>query len=262
MQSRKVTLTVPFPKVDLEKIARDVAKTVVDATDSLIEYLYSVVSAGLRNISRRFRKRSGGDVQIRPLNKFGETRKKRLNPQVLKISKVLLLIGATVVVIVGLSRLVGRIGGTSSSNKACVASAKAVQGINREFSFPLRNGNNEEVSQIKYLVEKAELRDEIIVKGQRATAVKGRVFLILTLKITNDYDQAIEIDTRDYMRLTVNNNELELLAPDIHNDPVEIQAISTKFTRLGFPINDSDKEIVLRGGEITGDKEKIVLELN
>ena len=194
MQSRKITLTVPAPSVNVEKIAKDVAKTFVDATDSLIEYLYSVVSVGLRNISRRFRKRSGGDVQVRPLNKFSETRRKRLNPQVLKISKILLLIGVTIVVVVGLGRLVRGMISTSSSGKASVAGAKAVQDLNREFSFPLRNGNNEEVSQIKYLIEKAELRDEIIVQGQRATAVKGRVFLILTLKITNDYDQAIRLN--------------------------------------------------------------------
>ena len=59
----------------------------------------------------------------------------------------------------------------------------------------------------------------------------------------------------------MNANENELLAPDTHNDPVEIQAISTKFTRVGFIINDSDKDLVLHVGEIQGDKEKIELDL-
>jgi hypothetical protein len=133
--------------------------------------------------------------------------------------------------------------------------------VNREFNFPLKDADGEEVSKIKYMIEKAELTDEIITEGKRATAVKGRIFLILVLKITNQYERPIEINTRDYVRLSVNANENELLAPDTHNDPVEIQAISTKFTRVGFIINDSDKDLVLHVGEIQGDKEKIELDL-
>lgn len=151
---------------------------------------------------------------------------------------------------------------STQSDRVEVKGAKAAQDLNREFTFPLKDDKGKEVSKIKFVVERAELRDEIIVKGQRATAVKGRTFLIITLKITNEHNQPIEIDTRDYIRLSVNGNESELLAPDIHNDPVEVQAISTKYTRVGFPINDSDRNLVLLVGEINGEKQKIALELN
>lgn len=140
-----------------------------------------------------------------------------------------------------------------------VLGAKASQTINRERFFPLRDGAGTEVSQIKFAIESAELRDEIVVKGQRATAVKGRTFLILNLKITNDFNQAIEINTRDYIRLSVNGATGERLAPDIHNDPVEVQAIATKYTRVGFPVNDSDKNLLIHFGEIGGEKEQIPL---
>ena len=102
--------------------------------------------------------------------------------------------------------------------------------------------------------------DEIIVEGKRATTVKGRTFLIVTLKITNEYTQSIDMDTRDYVRLSVEPNQ-EWQAPDIHNDPVQVQAISTKYTRLGFPINETDKNLILRVGEINGTKEEIPLTL-
>jgi hypothetical protein len=59
----------------------------------------------------------------------------------------------------------------------------------------------------------------------------------------------------------VNGNTSELLAPDIHNDPVEVQAISTKPTRVGFPINDTDKKLTLFIGEINGQKDKVELGL-
>ena len=136
----------------------------------------------------------------------------------------------------------------------------ATETLNKEYAFSLRDSTGREVSKIKYEIISAEKRNEIIVKGQKATAVKGRSFLILNLKITNVYSKTVQIDARDYVRLMVNNSD-EKLAPDIHNDPVEVQAISTKYTRLGFPINESDTNLTIQIGEINGNKESIKLEL-
>lgn len=149
---------------------------------------------------------------------------------------------------------------TPKSEKIEVKEAKAAKDINKEFNFSLRDEKGKEVGKINFWVEKAELRDEIVVKGQKATAIKGRTFLILTLKITNEYKSDIELDSGDYIRLSVNGNKDEWLAPEIHNDPVKVQAISTKYTRVGFAINDSDRNLVLRVGEIEGEKEEIPLE--
>lgn len=138
--------------------------------------------------------------------------------------------------------------------------SKAKQTLNNEFAFPLKNEKGKEVSKVEYNIESVELQDSIIVKGQRARAVLGRTFLIVNLKISNNHTQGIEINSRDYIRLSVNNQN-EWIAPDIHNDPVLIQAISTKLTRLGFPINDTDKNLQLQVGEIKGSKQIIKLEL-
>jgi hypothetical protein len=51
------------------------------------------------------------------------------------------------------------------------------------------------------------------------------------------------------------------LAPEIHNDPVEVQALSTKYTRLAFPIDDTYKDLTLYVGEINGHKDAIKLNL-
>ncbi|OGH49211.1 MAG: hypothetical protein A3I54_01010 [Candidatus Levybacteria bacterium RIFCSPLOWO2_02_FULL_41_11] len=131
--------------------------------------------------------------------------------------------------------------------------------LNREFQFPLRNEKGKEVGKLLYTIKDAELRKQIIVKGKRATAVDGRIFLIINLKIVNDLNQGLEVNSRDYVRITVNGKTKELFAPDIHNDPVEVQAISTKNTRVGIAINETDKNIELRIGEINGPKENIKL---
>ena len=136
----------------------------------------------------------------------------------------------------------------------------ATQELNRTFEFPLVDREGEEVSKVRYIIESAELQDEIIVKGQRAYAVEGRAFLILNIKIINTYNQGIQINARDYIRLIVDGSQ-DRLAPDIHNDPVEIQAISTKPTRLGFPINNDFKQLTLQIGEIQGEKQTLNLDL-
>lgn len=147
-----------------------------------------------------------------------------------------------------------------STQKAQIPAPRAKQTLNREFAFSLKDDKGKEISKVKYIVESAELDDEIIVKGQRATAVKGRTFLIINLKLKNDYTKGIQINTRDYIRLTVNDSQ-EQLAPDIHNDPVQVQAISTKYTRVGFPINENSKNLTLHVGEIEGTKNTIKLNL-
>ena len=79
----------------------------------------------------------------------------------------------------------------------------------------------------------------------------------LKKKIVNDLNQGLEVNSRDYVRITVNGSTKELFAPDIHNDPVEVQAISTKNTRVGLAINETDKNIELRVGEINGEKQNL-----
>ena len=137
----------------------------------------------------------------------------------------------------------------------------ATQGLNKEFKFPLMDEEGEELAKITYYLESANLQDSFIYQGSKATAVKGRTFLIFNLKITNPYEKSIEVDSRDYIRVKMNGSE-EQLAPEIHNDPVEIQANSTKYSRIGLPINETDKDIILIVGELNGEKETIKLNLS
>jgi uncharacterized protein (UPF0333 family) len=183
----------------------------------------------------------------------------------MKISKLMPVLIIAIIVVVVIF-LVGKASSNSSSNalsltdqRINVQKPKAQQAINKEFLFPLKDASGKEVSKLKFYIENAQLNNEIIVKGQRATAIQGRTFLIFNIKITNNYDKAVSINSRDYFRLMVNNNG-EKLAPDIHNDPVEIQPISTKYSRLGFPINDTDKNLILQVGEVAGPKTDIKLE--
>ena len=153
------------------------------------------------------------------------------------------------------------LGANTATNKpVTVAKPLAIETLNKTFSFPLRDSTGKQVSQIQYEIQSAELDNQIVVQGQIATAVAGREFLVLNLQITNNYSKAVQLNTRDYVRLIVDNSN-QRLAADIHNDPVDVEAISTKNTRLGFPIDSSAKNLKLEVGEITGPKQTVQLTL-
>ena len=154
------------------------------------------------------------------------------------------------------SEALGAVSTTSSGTS--VAGPVAAMDINRDFLYPLTTEENGPMLNMS--VTDAEKRKEILVKGQKATAIDGRLFLIINLKYKNDAQSGLEVDSRDYFRLSTNGNQSEWMAPEIHNDPVEVQAISSKTTRLGFPINENDTQLLLQVGELKGEKTQISLE--
>ncbi len=180
-----------------------------------------------------------------------------------KLLKWLFIIILVVILIAGIKMITsGQNSSTQTLGKSggiAIASPISTKNINKDFKFSLRDDKGKEISTFTYVVESVELRKEIMVKGQKATAIKGRVFLIINLKLVNTIKQGINVNARDYLRLSVNGNASELLAPEIHSDPVEVQAISTKYTRVGFAINENDKNYLLQIGEIDGGKESIKL---
>ena len=149
---------------------------------------------------------------------------------------------------------------SQANSQVAVDKPIAQQTLNKSFNFPLNDATGKQVSTLQYEIQDVQLLNQIIVKGERATAVQGRTFLIVDLKITNNFDKSVQLNSKDYVRLMVGNSS-EKLAADIHNDPVDVQAISTKYTRLGFPIDANQRDLTLQVGEITGKKETIKLDL-
>ncbi len=177
--------------------------------------------------------------------------------------KRIVLIGLAVLAAGGLPVFAGRIflrrqsGLSRSALPTASVKLASVKEVNREFSFNLKN---KEKTKIKYLIESAETVSEITVKGEKVKTLPGKSFLILNLKITNEGKQGIQMNCRDFVRLSLADRE-EWLAPDIHNDPVEVQAISTRYTRLGFPVPSGERKFTVKMGEIEGEKTSFGLEL-
>ena len=176
---------------------------------------------------------------------------------------IVVLIGAVFITKSMKSHSTGQVAGASVQNNNTqmnVPKPLAQETLNKEFDFPLKDATGKVVSKFNYEILSAEEDNQIIIKGQVATAVQGKTFLLLNLKITNNFDKDVELNTRDYVRLIVDNST-DRLAADVHNDPVDVQAISTKYTRLGFPIDIAAKNLKLEVGEIDGQKQTIQLNL-
>lgn len=145
-----------------------------------------------------------------------------------------------------------------SQEKTTLDAPVANKELQKEISVKLVDEAGKEIGGVLMRLENVEMRDEIIVRGQKFNSVPGRTFLVINMKLVNSLTQAVEINTKDYLRLGVSENEW--LAPDIHNDPVTVQAISTKPTRVAFPVDSNLRRFSLQLGEISGEKE--VLEID
>lgn len=154
------------------------------------------------------------------------------------------------------------ISASQEAQKIQLSQPVATQTINRTFAFPvLDKSGNKPITTFQYKIDTAELRNEVVINGSKYHPIKGKTFLILTLDITNNYTQDLQIQPRDYVRVTVNNSS-EKLAPDLYNQSVDVQAISTMHTDLGLAIDTNARNIKLLVGQITGSKETIPLTLS
>lgn len=173
------------------------------------------------------------------------------------------LVAAVSIIGVGfLARNLLALGDNSSSQttKTILKAATANVEIQKDYQVSVLNEDGEEVDGVLMRLENAEVRDEIIVQGQKANSVAGRAFLVINMKLVNELEQAVEINTKDYLRLGI--SEAEWFAPDIHNDPVLVQAISTKPTRVAFPVDGGLRKFSLKVGEISGEKETVEIDFS
>ncbi len=172
------------------------------------------------------------------------------------ILRLVIPIAIFVIVVLGIFAVFGKkdnasvAGANTTTNNNDVKTTE----INRNFTFPLKDSKGAKTGDFTYIIQSAELRHHIVVKGQPASAVTGRVFLIVNIKIINSLNQGLQINSRDYVRISVNNDTKNWFAADIHSDPVEAQAISTTPTRIGIAVNETDKDLKLQVGEIAGKK--------
>lgn len=247
-----ITLTLPNPKVILSRF--------LSRTGYLLSEMYEPMHNAGMNFSSSARRASR--VPHFRFPQFNRNNKR-------KLIQVLLPIGGIVLVVVLIAGIISLLPDSKTTQATTTTTQTAVPAIatkeiNKTVKFPLKDEKGKELGKFSYTIQNAQLQKQIIVQGRSATAIPGRVFLIFNLKINNELDKSMQLNSRDYIRITVEGANGEQLAADIHNDPVEVQAISTKYTRLGVAIDEAAarKPITIRIGEIGGKKESFPVTFN
>lgn len=132
--------------------------------------------------------------------------------------------------------------------------AQQTLNIGKTFEFPIRGADGKTIdNNLKMILTTAEKTNQILIKGQPATARTGKLFLILNIELDNPTNNQLSLSPVELIRLVDSSDRR--FAPDVHNDEVKIEPISIKRTRVGFVVNQSDKQFKIQVGEVSGEKQ-------
>lgn len=104
----------------------------------------------------------------------------------------------------------------------------------------------------------AQFADSILVQGKRARPVKGKLFLIVNMEITNPHKVSLYAFPVDLFRFI--REDGQKFAPSVHQGTVLVRPEATKKNNVAFVVLPSDKKFKIEVGGINESKE--TLEIN
>jgi len=238
-----VTLTLPSWFMAATKV-KDYAKQTIEKGEEIKE----------NNIKNPLKKIPTDKIKKVATNFLNKVKQKP------KISiAVIIVVLISVVLVTGLS---------GKSNNSVVSgitsntdySPDKIATVNKTIEIPIREQDGEDTGQkLKITFSTIDKAKRILIKGQGATAREGKVFLILNMEIENDSTNQLTVRPVDFIRLIESDDRS--FAPDVHNDDVEVEAISIKKTRVGYVVNEEVSIFSFAIGEISGDKDLIEVQI-
>lgn len=131
--------------------------------------------------------------------------------------------------------------------------------INKEYRFPIYSSDGKTESSLKMVVTSAVRNDKIVVNGKSSQAAEGKDFLVLNMEITNSTNNKLNVRPVDFFRLV--GQEGQLFAADVYNDPVKVEPISIKKTRVAYVVFESQENFKFQIGEIKGEKQEVEINI-
>ena len=131
--------------------------------------------------------------------------------------------------------------------------------INKEYNFPIYSSDGKTESSLKMVVTAAQRNDKILVNGKTSQAAVGKDFLILNMEITNATNNKLNVRPVDFFRMV--GADGKLFAADVYNDPVKVEPISIKKTRVAYVVSESQENFKFQIGEIKGDKQEVEINI-
>lgn len=175
---------------------------------------------------------------------------------ILKRKKVFIGLVLILILLFGTARFV-----SSRNNKTKDAVKTLTVKVDKSLDFTALNTQGKSVSnKIKLKIADVEKTNQVLVKDQSYTAKNNKQFLIVNLELKNEASIPLNILPGDLVRLTIDGDEENKFAPDLHNNLVLVSAISTKLDRIGFVIPEEAKKFKILIGELEGKKETVSID--
>ena len=133
--------------------------------------------------------------------------------------------------------------------------------IGSRFEVPIRKEDGTETpDKLIMNLTTAESSKRILIQGKPATSRDGKTFILINFEVENSTSNQLTVRPVDFIRLTDNGGRT--FAPDVHNNDVAVEPISIKKTRVGFVVDENQREFKFLVGEINGPKKEIVVKFN
>ena len=133
--------------------------------------------------------------------------------------------------------------------------------IGSRFEVPIRREDGTETpDKLIMNLTTAESSKRILIQGKPATSRDGKTFILINFEVENSTSNQLTVRPVDFIRLT--DAEGRTFAPDVHNNDVVVEPISIKKTRVGFVVDENQKEFKFLVGEINGEKKEVIVKFN
>jgi len=166
---------------------------------------------------------------------------------------VVLVVGAGVVAWKAKSNNDGIAQGASEQTNV---NSGGVVNINKSIEIAIRTKDGKETGEkLKVTIATMEQAKEILIQGKPAKAKDGKAFLLITMEIENPTKKQLTVKPIDMVRMV--NSEGKTLAAEVHNNEVTSEPVSIKKTRIGYVINEAEKNFKFLIGEVRGTQEPI-----
>jgi hypothetical protein len=159
----------------------------------------------------------------------------------------------------------GQVAGVTSTNKQAANNPKL--NLNKTYSaIALDVTGKPSKNKIDLVIRTAEKSQDILIKGQPATAKNGSAFLVLQVDLKNPSTERLIISPLNMLRLIVDNQKR---AAEIYTEEVPqirgsvvVEPDSTKVTRVGFVLTPDiiSKALKLQIGDVNA-ADKTVIDL-
>ncbi|NTV30487.1 DUF4352 domain-containing protein [candidate division WWE3 bacterium] len=128
--------------------------------------------------------------------------------------------------------------------------------LNKEYNFIARDAQGYFTdANINLKITTVQKQEEVLVKGNRATARNGKAFLIFEVSLKNDSNQVLYLNPLDLVRLVESDGGK--VAPQVHQGNVEVRPQSTKKSNFGFIVEHDAKDFAIQIGELDGNKDNL-----